>query len=84
MKDLREYYSARRIYLPENVAKQVDEFERHLATILLRHGQAQKLEGTMSADMWLKMVNEIDDMMDKETPRLFEQLETEFRKLLGS
>ena len=84
IREFHDFYVPRRIYLPEQVAKQVDEFEKHLRTILVRNKYTQKAERNMPSDKWLEMVNQIDDMMFKETPRLFEQLESEFRKLLGS
>ena len=84
IKEFRDYYRPRRIYLPQELAKQVDEFERNLASITRRHTRIQEAQGKMADDRWLKRANEIAEMMDKEIPNVFVQLENEFRKLLGS
>ena len=38
----------------------------------------------MAADKWLERANEIADMINKEIPGVFQKLESEFRRLLGS
>ena len=84
IKEFRDYYRPRRIYLPKELAKQVDEFERNLASITRRHTRIQEAQGKMADDKWLERANEIAEMMDKEIPNVFDTLENEFRRLLGS
>jgi hypothetical protein len=79
----RNYYPAKRIYLPQKLAETVDEFERKLATVLMKHQRACNLEGKLPAETWVRQIDEISEMIDKKVPPLFVQLEAEFRKLLG-
>lgn len=84
IKEFRDYYRPRHIYLPKELAKQVDEFERNLASITRRHTRIQEAQGKMTDEKWLERANEIAQMMDQNIPDVFDQLENEFRKLLGS
>lgn len=82
--EFHDYYRPRRIYLPKEVAEQVDAFEKKLSSITRKHMRFQENEQKMSDDEWVKRAGEIAGMINKELPAVFEKLENEFRRLLGS
>lgn len=84
IKGFCDYYRPRRIYLPKGIAEQVDDFEKQLRGITRKHTRIQEAQGKMSNDKWVQRANELAEMMDREIPEIFGQLENEFRKLLGS
>jgi hypothetical protein len=84
IKEFRDYYPPRRIYLPQDIAKKVDDFAMKLSSITRQQTSIQEGQGKMSHDRLWEQANKIAEMMDKEIPHVFGQLESEFRKLLGS
>lgn len=80
----RRYYRPRRIYFPKEVAEQIDEFDGKLFSLARRHSRMRGTEGKIPDDKWIKKADDISDMMEKEMPAVFEQLENQFRYLLGS
>jgi hypothetical protein len=80
MKTFHGHYRVNQLYLPEAAALAVHEFEKQIrkqtVTFMLRVEDQERPDST---DRW----NEIDEFMQTNAPKLFEQLERVFRRLIG-
>lgn len=80
LKEFREYFVKRQIFLPKETARRIRELDEKLYQSAQHF--AIKIEGretTASTEDWMKAFSSVNE----EIPPILERLEEEFRKLLG-
>ena len=82
--NLSDYYYPRGILFPKEIAEQIEEFIKMLRRVLTRHDQLLRA-APLNPDnpKWDKVLDELDALLDDKLPKLFESLESHFRKILG-
>ncbi|MDP8228615.1 MAG: hypothetical protein P9M15_04100 [Candidatus Electryoneaceae bacterium] len=79
-KVFREYYPPKIIFLPQPTAKKVEAIDRDLVVTFMEFANTiDSQEGSGNTEKWI----EIDTKMKREMKETLEELENEFRKLLG-
>lgn len=81
-KELSDCYYPRRILFPKEIADRIEEFIKILRRVLIKHNQLERASNSNNLK-WDKIMDEIDTMVEDKLPKLFESLETHFRKILG-
>ena len=80
-----EYFRTRRLFLPSTLAKKIEDFRTGLYTISIdfmihvEQGREDRTDPGKHIDKWM----EASKYTSEEAPRLIEELEEEFRKILG-
>lgn len=78
-RQFREYFNARRLFLPEETAKMASDLANKLVSLANVYGRLQRRVPDAS---WEEL-NEKFASIEKEVPTLPQHLESEFRKLLA-
>lgn len=82
MKDFHEYFLPRRLYLPKDLANRIKSFDDKLYKVALgfkRDIEEDEKPGYTSRVTWA----DVDKVMTDEVRPMFDELEDEFRNLLG-
>ncbi len=80
LEDFEEYYLPRELFLPAATAERINDFRnKHVKVIFkFKRGVEQGRDEKTGKDSWFESV----EMMDDEVTPIFEELKSEFRKLL--
>ena len=82
--EFKDTYSAKKIFLPPSISKKLDTLDKQMMTLwsdFVRNHPTISPDGNLDLKKWDKAWNSFSN---DEVPIMKEQLEKEFRKLLGS